>query len=97
MTVKFYFFSYTNKTFLISVIKTYFISKPKKRLKAISPKASSGDLEKEGETENVTVEIEQIGISGASGEGGVSNQCIMVYYILLNIQWQMYLSNSRVF
>ncbi|XP_076071082.1 adenylate cyclase type 9-like isoform X1 [Mytilus galloprovincialis] len=56
------------------VIKTYFISKPKKRLKAISPKASSGDLEKEGETENVTVEIEQIGISGASGEGGEAKE-----------------------
>jgi hypothetical protein len=33
------------------VIKTYFISKPKKRSTTISPKASSGDLEKEGKSD----------------------------------------------
>jgi hypothetical protein len=41
------------------VIKTYFISKPKKRSTTISPKASSGDLEKEGKSDadNVVIEL----------------------------------------
>lgn len=58
------------------VIKTYFISKPKKKSTTISPKASSGDLVKEGksDSDNVVIEVEHIGNSGASIEGEVSKE-----------------------
>ena len=60
------------------MIKTYFISKPKKRSTTISPKASSGDLEKEGKSDadNVVIELEPVGNSAASTEGEV-RKCVM--------------------
>lgn len=47
------------------MIKTYFITKPKKKSTTISPKASSGDLQTVGEAGNVVIEMEHVGPAGS--------------------------------